>query len=109
MTLLLPLPRLLVHLLLLLLLNELLPSLAEDGARTVFSATEAADALDRRADAGRLLRTARARLDAALAGYRAALAVDPTRDEAQRRLTDAIAAGKPCCGRRSLWVEYGVE
>ena len=69
----------------------------------------AADALDRRDDAGRLLRTARARLDAAIAGYRAALAVDPTRDEAQRRLTDAIAAGKPCCGRRSLWVEYGVE
>ena len=68
----------------------------------------AADALDRRFDAGQLLRAARARLDAAIAGYRVAMAADPGRDDVQRRLREALAVGKPCCGRRSLWVEYGV-
>lgn len=69
----------------------------------------AADAFACRDDAGRLLRAARARLDAAIAGYRAAIAADPTRDAAQRRLSEALAVGKPCCGRRSLWVEYGLK
>ena len=68
----------------------------------------AADALDRRDDAGRLLRAARGRLDAAISGYRSAFAADPTRDDAQRRLREALAVGKPCCGGRSLWVDYGV-
>jgi hypothetical protein len=69
----------------------------------------AADAIGRGDDAGRLLREARASLDAAIAGYRAALAADPGRDDARRRLAESLAVGRPCCGKRSLWVAYGVR
>ena len=69
----------------------------------------AADALGRGEDAGRLLREARLRLDAAIAGYRAVLATDSGRDQVQRRLGEALTVGKPCCGQRSLWEAYGVR
>lgn len=68
----------------------------------------AADGLGRGEDARRLLREARTRLDAAIVGYRAALTLDPGREDAQRRLVEALAVGRPCCGRRSLWVEHGL-
>lgn len=67
----------------------------------------AADAIDRSGDA-LLLREARVKLAAAIAGYRATLAADPAHDDARRRLGEATAVGKPCCGRRSLWIVYQV-
>jgi len=69
----------------------------------------AADGLGRDADALRLLREARSKLDAAISGYRAVLAANDGREDAQRRLVDAIAVGTPCCGKRSLWMVYGVR
>lgn len=68
----------------------------------------AADGLGRGDDARALLQEARAALDAAIAGYRLVLARDPGREAAQRRMLDAAAVGRPCCGRRSLFVAYGV-
>lgn len=69
----------------------------------------AADGVGRGDDARALLQEARAALDAAIAGYRLVLERDPGREAAQRRMLDAAAIGRPCCGRRSLFIAYGVR
>ena len=69
----------------------------------------AADAAGDADQARRLLAEARTKLDLAEGGYRAALAVDPKRDELVTRLARIAVAGRDCCGKPAIWRRYGFE
>ncbi len=74
-----------------------------------FERGQAAHALKDEATAKRELLTARRELDDAIARYRALISGSGVvMPDAERRLGDALATGRPCCGRESLWQRYGV-
>ncbi|HYE05968.1 MAG TPA: hypothetical protein VEL07_10675 [Planctomycetota bacterium] len=55
------------------------------------------------------LTAARAALDDAISRYRALISTSGTvLPDAERRLGDALAVGRACCGRESLWKRYAV-
>ncbi len=69
----------------------------------------AAHALKDDETAKRELICARAQLDDAIRRYRALISTSGTvLPDAERRLGDALAIGRACCGRDSLWKRYGI-
>ncbi len=69
----------------------------------------AAHALKDAETAKRELTIARAALDDAINRYRALISGSGVvLPDAERRLGDALATGRACCGRESLWKRYGV-
>jgi len=83
--------------------------LAYEQGNAAYQRALAAEGLGRDSEVPALLREARSKLRAAIAGYTAALDQDPQRREIGARLQAASEVGSSCCGRPSVWERYGIK